>query len=461
MKHAIKKHVGDFMAVLALFAVAAGVSGYILHNQRLRFPLIEEKPFQLKGEFATGQAVTPGQGQTVRVSGVRIGDIAAVDLKDGRAIITFDIDRKYDGLVKKGWTALLRPKTGLKDMFVELTPGVNGGSTEPAPEGWTLPVANTLPDVNPDEFLAALDDDTRDYLKLLLNGARGGLEGRADDLNAVLKRFEPTYRDIAAVSAEVAKRRVELRRLINSLARLNTELGRKDDDLAELVSTSAKVFRSFAAEEKNVAATVRELPGALEATTDALGKVERFAQVLQPSADRIRPAVRALDRANKATLPFAREAEPQLRKDIRPFVRELRPLVRELEPAAADLVAAEPDFKRTVVVLNRLFNLLAFNKDGREDPGKAGRDEGYLFYLAWVAHQSVSLFGGQDAHGVFRPLITGGNCNILRNTANSVPGGAAILGLTGLLTDPRVCGETPPVASSSKPAGSKKKAVSG
>jgi phospholipid/cholesterol/gamma-HCH transport system substrate-binding protein len=458
MRHAISKHLGDFIAVLALLVIAGGVSVYILSNQRLRFPIVESKPFQLKGEFITGQAVTPGQGQTVRVSGVRIGDIAKVDLVEGRAIITFDIEREYAGLVRKNWTGLLRPKTGLKDMFVELRPGVDT-TGEPAPEGFTIPVSNTLPDVNPDEFLAALDSDTRDYLKLLLNGARGGLENRADDLNAVLKRFEPTYRDISRVSTEVAKRRVELRRLMNSLQRLNTELGRKDEDLAELVSTSAEVFRSFAAEEANVARTVQELPGALEATTDALGKVERFAQVLRPSADRIRPAVRALRRANAETLPFAKEAEPQLREQIRPFVRELRPLVRELRPAAHNLVEAEPDFKRVVVVFNHLFNMLGYNPNGREEPGKEGRDEGYLFSFAWLTHQSVSLFGGQDAHGVFRPLITGGTCNTIRSTADSIPGGAgaAILGLTGVLQDPRVCGSDPPVASSAAAA---KKAAS-
>ena len=63
----------------------------------MRFPLIEDEPFRLEGEFATGQAVTPGQGQTVRVSGVRVGDISKVELEDGRAIITMDLDREVRG----------------------------------------------------------------------------------------------------------------------------------------------------------------------------------------------------------------------------------------------------------------------------------------------------------------------------------------------------------------------------
>src|SRR3712207_8208575 len=40
-----------------------------------------------------------------------------------RSIITMDLDRKYEGLVRENWRALLRPKTGLKDMFIELYPG--------------------------------------------------------------------------------------------------------------------------------------------------------------------------------------------------------------------------------------------------------------------------------------------------------------------------------------------------
>ena len=64
-------------------ASGSGVGAYILAHQRLRFPLIEEAPIKLKAELPTAQAVTPGQGQTVRVSGVQIGEIGEVELRDG------------------------------------------------------------------------------------------------------------------------------------------------------------------------------------------------------------------------------------------------------------------------------------------------------------------------------------------------------------------------------------------
>jgi phospholipid/cholesterol/gamma-HCH transport system substrate-binding protein len=414
VKRAIRENLVNFVAIIGLMSIALGVSYYILQNQRLRIPYLEEEPYQIKAAFETGQAVTPGQGQTVRLSGVRLGDISKIGLKNGRAIITMDIDRKYKGLVRENWHGLLRPKTGLKDMFIELMPGK--GTAPVAKDGWTMPVSATLPDVNPDEFFSALDADTRDYLKLLLNGARVGLEGRADDLNQVLKRFEPTYRDLALVQGEVAKKRQDLRRLVHALDTLYTELGTADDDLADLVGSSARVFDAFAKERDNIAATVHELPATLATTTDALERVERMAKVLGPASDELIPVARALNASNQATRPFALEATPLLRDDIRPFVREARPFVSELGPAAHDLVVSEPNLKRTVNALNGLFNLLGYNAKGREGADVQGRDEGYLFSFAWLAHQSVSLFSSQDANGVFRPLVLSGTCNTLTNT---------------------------------------------
>ena len=52
----IRKHLGDFIAIVALFVLAMGIGAYILSNQRLRFPIVEEKPFELKVELPDAQA---------------------------------------------------------------------------------------------------------------------------------------------------------------------------------------------------------------------------------------------------------------------------------------------------------------------------------------------------------------------------------------------------------------------
>ena len=440
MKRAIRNHLGDFIAMAVLFTLASGIALYILQNQRMRFPIIEPKPFELKAEFSTGQAITPGQGQTVRVAGVRIGDIAKSELVNGRAIVTLHVDKKYNDLVRTNARALLRPKTGLKDMFIELDPGTKDAPL--AKEGFVLPVANTYPDVNPDEILAGLDSDTRSYIRLLLNGAGTGLKGRGADLREVLRRFEPTYRDLAAVQGEVKTRRVELRRLVNSLQRLNTELGRKDDELAQLVGASSRVFRAIASERSNVSLTVRRLPPTLRTATSTLRRVEDLAVELGPTTRRMTPVVRKLRLANRETRPFALDAAPRIRRDIRPFVREARPLVVNLAPAASKLAEATPSLTRTFRVINRFYNMLAYNPNGREGPEVEGREEGYLFHTGWLVHQVNNLFRNQDAHGPGRPVTYGGTCAVVANTLQLQPELEGLLGLTGALTDPLVCGKS-------------------
>jgi phospholipid/cholesterol/gamma-HCH transport system substrate-binding protein len=176
MKRAIKTHATDFAAIIVLLVLSVVVAGYILNHEGLRFPFIESSPFTINAEFSTAQAVTPGQGQAVRVSGVQIGTVGGVTLKNGVAIVQMDIDSQYKGVVHQNWSALLRPKTGLKDMFIELSPG--RGSSPVAKPGYTIPVANTLPDIDVDEILGSLDADSRAYLQLLINVAGAGLAGR-------------------------------------------------------------------------------------------------------------------------------------------------------------------------------------------------------------------------------------------------------------------------------------------
>ncbi|MBW3607767.1 MAG: hypothetical protein KY463_05330, partial [Actinobacteria bacterium] len=84
MKRTIRQNLWPFSAILVLIAIAVVVGGYILDNQRFRFPLAEETPMRIHVELDTAQAVTPGQGQTVQVAGVEIGDIGDVELEDGR-----------------------------------------------------------------------------------------------------------------------------------------------------------------------------------------------------------------------------------------------------------------------------------------------------------------------------------------------------------------------------------------
>ena len=71
----------DVIAASAAVSIGVGVGAYIVAHQRLRFPWQQE--IHIYAEFDNAQAVTAGQGQTVRVSGVQIGEIGEVALRFG------------------------------------------------------------------------------------------------------------------------------------------------------------------------------------------------------------------------------------------------------------------------------------------------------------------------------------------------------------------------------------------
>jgi len=441
MRRAIGEHLRDFVAILALVAAAAGVSGYILTNQRLTLPgwvpVLGTDFYTLTGAFSTAQAVTPGQGQTVDIAGVQVGEIAKVRLENGQAIITMRLKNRYRGRVYRDASALLRPRTGLRDMVVALDPGRD--RARPLPEGARIPVSETMPDVNFDEILASLDADTRDYLRLLLGAGAEGLRDDGPALRRALKRFEPTGRALRRVNEQLSTRRANIRRVIGNFSRVAEELGTKDDEIARFVDTSNAVFTSLARQDENLRATVRALPTALTATREGLGKADRFASELGPALEALRPGARGLGPSLRSARPFLRETTPIIRDEIRPFSRTTQPFVSELRPTMRDLASVTPDLSDSFRVLNRLFNTLTFNPPGEQQ-------EGFLFWLAWGNHIGNTLFLTQDAHGPVRRGIVVISCSSSQlldavTLANPVLG--ALVQLLNKPTTQEICGAAP------------------
>ena len=166
MKRAILTHRSDFIAILCLVGVALAVVIFILEHQP---------------RFTFGQELLHGQG-TVRQRGGGHRGSGAVgrhrrgagrtgrrgpDCESGRAVVTMNIYKDYAPIYRDA-TVLLRPRTPLKDMYLSLDPGTRAAGA--IPNGGTLPLANTQPDINVDQILGSLDADTRNYLLLLLSG---------------------------------------------------------------------------------------------------------------------------------------------------------------------------------------------------------------------------------------------------------------------------------------------------
>jgi phospholipid/cholesterol/gamma-HCH transport system substrate-binding protein len=385
--HQLRRYRIELAAVVALIVIAIPVGAYILVNQRLRFPW--ENTYRIDAEFSSAQAVTPGQGQDVNVAGVKVGEITAVELHNGRARVSMEINADDLPHVYSNAHMLLRPKTGLNDMSIQMDPGDPPGRK--LADGATLPLANTQPVVNPDEVLAGLDADTRPYLATVANEGGRALHGRAPDLRTILKAAEPTLAQTERVTNAINGRRVELRRLIHNLRELTEATAAKDVQLTRLVDAADTTFATLGARESDLRAALRRLPGVLASTQGALASGQRAATELEPALSALRPAVRKLPGVLTDVRPLLREGTPILRDQLRPLVHKAVPLVDDLRPTLGNLNAVTPDLDGAFAVLNYVVNELAYNPPGSE--------EGYLFWTAWFFHNANSLLSLQDSQG--------------------------------------------------------------
>jgi phospholipid/cholesterol/gamma-HCH transport system substrate-binding protein len=415
MRRALREHRRDFVAIVGLVVLALAIVGYILfHQPAFSF---NQSYYSVQAQFADAAAVTPGQGQAVTIAGVQVGQVGAVKLQNGRAVVTMNIYKKYAPIYRDA-TVLLRPRTPLKDMYLALDPGTEGAGA--LPDGSTLGTSATSPTVDLDQILSALDADTRSYLLLLLSGGAGAFRDRTGTpaqtieasatpgpgaspspgavtaLSGTFKRFAPLGRDTRKFATLLAARNQDLRIAIHNLQRVATALGGVDGQLASLITASNTNFSAIASQDANLQSGLSLLPGALHQTNTTLGKVQRFSAQLGPTLHQLLPFAQALGPALAASRPLFHDTTPVIQNQLRPFSVAVQPLAKALRPAATKLAQATPPLTNSVSFFNTLFNTLAYQPKASE--------QGYLFWGSWLAHIANSLANVQDAHG---PTVRG------------------------------------------------------
>jgi phospholipid/cholesterol/gamma-HCH transport system substrate-binding protein len=385
-------HRTDTIAILVLALVGIAMMLGIFVQQKASLPawipFVGEEFEHISAEFTTAQAVTPGQGQAVDVAGIQIGKVASVSLEDGHAVVGMEIEPKYMTLIHPDAQFLLRPKTGLNDMIVEVEPG---SGTEEVEDGHKFGLAQTEPNVQLDQFLASLDADTRQYIQLLVAGGAQGIGGHGKQLGNALRRFEPFVEYTAKLNKPIAERRAELAKVIHLFGELTTELGKHDAQVRRFVSSSDKALGSFANQQRALEEAFEQFPATLRTAQEGLASSNEFSKVALPTLTKLIPQAQASTPAFKATEKlFAQTTEP-IKNGVRPFTRETRPLLSAARRGSEPLEKTVRSFGNSLGGLNSFFNELAFKPKGDA--------QSYLFYLPWANHDLNNAFTLQDASG--------------------------------------------------------------
>lgn len=378
----LKKNV-VVMALLLVLAAAAG--SWVLGNQRFTAPWADR--FEFAAEFEAVPGVAPGNGQEVRMHGVIVGQITDARVNDaGRAELVMSLDPGHP--VYENARLVLRPKSPLNEMYVEIDPGAPPAAR--VENGETLPVTNTERPIQVDEVLGHLDDRARAALTTLLSEADVALAGADRTLPAGLDETGEVAGDLRPVLAQLERRRGQLAALVTALSDLSDAVAGDDARLADLAEGLSSTLRTVSGKSGDLDATLAQLPVLASRLASSTQAVSRLTAQLDPTLRDVHAATdtlpEALDRIDSTVRRLGRTVEV-----ARPTIADARPVVADLRPAIADLREALP---------------VAAKSTARLDPATALLVK-YLPDIGAFFVNTHSLTSMRDANGgILRGMLT-------------------------------------------------------
>jgi virulence factor Mce-like protein len=294
------------------------------------------------------EATQLAQEADVRISGVSVGKVKTIRAEPGgRTDAVIELQRRYAPL-PKDTKAILRQKTLLGEVYVELTPGDRSAGT--IAEGGRLPVGQVSPTVELDEILRAFDEPTRQAFRTWMQTAAVATSGRGRDISDALGNLAPFAQDGERLVSILQSQSGAVRQLVSNTGEVFTALSERDGQLRSLIENSNKVFQTTAQRDQALREAFVALPTFESESRTTVDRLTTFAHKTNPLVTQLRPAARELSPTLTDLSALAPDAKALFRdldplitasKDGLPalqrFLDELHPLLQQFDPTLRQL----------------------------------------------------------------------------------------------------------------------------
>lgn len=383
----------NLAAIAFLLIVGTIFAGYFLAHERFNPPW--EDKYSVMATFDESPAISPGNGQEVRIYGVQVGDIRSASVNDrGQAVVEMRIDNRYP--VYDNARAVLRPKSVLNEMYIELDPGNPSGNR--LADGAVLPITSTSRPIQINEALTDLNDNARYALTSLLQESDVALAHAPAALPGGLRQTDTFLSDIQPVVVELQKRKDTLGRLVTAISRIASAAGADDERSTRLAKSLQRTLDTVATKSGNFDASIAQLPDLSEQLRGATEAVTKLAGQLDPTLDNVRKASDdlpgALSRFHDSMdqLDDTLDSAAPVTSKAVGVVGDLRPAVKDLSHGTGALQATTSRLdKLTAGALPYLPDLQAFVYQTNSITGLTDANRGILRGQLTVSPDTVPL----------------------------------------------------------------------
>ena len=337
----------------------------------------------------------------VRISGVNVGKVTAVQARGVNSYVTMDIKQAY-APIPTDTRAILRQKTLLGEAYVALSPGT--GSGPKFHDGGTIPATQVESTQALDQVLGSFDRPTQRDLQALLDGTAAALAGRGQDLNNTIGNLDPAVTELSAVVGALNQQQGDIRSVINNGATVLNALGSRSSDLQSLVTAGDQVLSATASESGALTATINALPPFETQLRTTLTTLNTTLGIARPSLDSLRPVAPLLTPALNEVIQLSGPAVSLLHQapsllraanaalpSITRFSLAFKPAVDALLPATrevAPIISVIGVYNRELVAA--MGNLAA----DLEATAPAATPSGSAHYL-----RAISMLGRESIYG--------------------------------------------------------------
>lgn len=214
--------------------------------------------------FRTGDGILTNN--EVYLNGVKVGRVQDVQAVKGRAVVTMTIADSNAGMIYQDASADVRKKNLLGETYIDLHRG--GAQSHAALNG---PITTTLSPVDIDEVLAILDPQTRDRVKLLINGAGDATRNQGANLNQEAGTTRKLTEELNGPAAELQARQTQIEAVVLELQKLYGVLSHQRDQVRDEMGTWSQVMGQLAAQESSIGGTLQQADTLLQNTDQLLG----------------------------------------------------------------------------------------------------------------------------------------------------------------------------------------------
>ncbi|MFL5829684.1 MAG: MlaD family protein [Solirubrobacteraceae bacterium] len=257
-------------------------------------------------------------GADFKVAGVRAGTIASIGLpkacKAGRsracyALVTIKVTQSGFGQFHADAFCQSRPQSLIGEYFVDCQPGARGPVLPP---GSTIPVSHTQSTIPGDLLQNVLRLPYRERLALIINELGAGVAGRADDLQAALRRAVPALTETDDLLNLLANDSKTLQRLTVSADTVVTALAGNRQNVQRFIVTANDTATATARQQASLRAALALLPGFLAQLRPAMSQLGASAVANEPVLQSLNASAGQLTALLHNLPPFASAALPAL-----------------------------------------------------------------------------------------------------------------------------------------------------